>query len=229
MPDSRTEAIKTHVRRFLDARKKMHDLPDTVDRKVTAIREDEWLTPEQRTVKEKEIRAEAMETWRTLTAEADYAYKCAQDLIRSSRIDQKPREDARERVNRLLDGGTAPLHVLRQAVQQGDEETVIALRSAMHYWKPEGVKEFPDASETIIACDRALADLAVGEGERERSKAAAQLADARAGLETVQLFAMQGAEGSAKGKSRIAAAHAMDDRPVTGELNRGGGDDGGDA
>jgi len=174
-----------------------------------------------------------METWRELTEQADYSYKAAQEKIREHRVSVKPREDARQTVKELLDAKhTPPMQVLKQAVQHGDEETVIALRSAMHYWKPDrangfpGAEDFPDTSEVILACDRALADLAIGEGERERSKAAAKLADAKAGLETIRFFAMEGARGSAKGQPRIAAALAMADHPTAGDLNGG---DGGDA
>jgi len=45
MPDTRTEAIKTHVSRFREARKKMMALPDQVDAKIMAIRQNEELTP----------------------------------------------------------------------------------------------------------------------------------------------------------------------------------------
>jgi hypothetical protein len=207
--------LRKRQRRYLEARDALRALPGRLEADIAAIRADEWAPGEEKELRIKKARADAAQKWPPLREKAQRALEEAEDLIRRARSAYRVNQSAQARVRHLLgERKLAPDTILRQARELRDAETVAALRAEMLYWGNED--GFADAEETILACERALGELDVG-NYAEHARIAAELREFAGQLQPVVELASLSAEGAdfgAVATARMKVGHAIpEERP----------------
>jgi hypothetical protein len=119
------------------------------------------------------------------------------------------------RTVKARDRGLTASQIRERAVKLGDGEMVQALRAEM-MWHGDR-SGFADASETIAACDRTLAEIGRG-NEAEHNRALVEIAEGREAREAVAEFAAKSVHGLAKpGVDRLKLAYATGEGRVNKE------------
>lgn len=205
---ARNNALLDLTAKVVRGYKELRDVQRKLETRLQAIRDDPELTPEQRKHREEKAYSEGRVEWKRryaqLKADMEAADEAAQVEYTARRIDP----GAQTRVRSLLDRGLAPAKVLERARTLGDDEMVAALRTELLYFAADG--EFADAQETIDACNRALAEVAIG-AEQENNRALVDLEDARPKAQKVGEVVGKAVHGFATPTDRIALGYAMGD------------------
>jgi hypothetical protein len=200
--------IKLHqaLKALRAAQNKLDQLPDALERTEAAIRDDPELTPEQQKHRITKAREEAVAAHRKLYAQLLNASETATDAARSVRTARAIEPEAQARIRDLLDRQRmAPGQVLDRAVQLRDDEMVAALRAELLWFGLDG--RFEDASETIAACDRALADVGLG-SEAENNRAVVELGETLPTAKAVAEFSGKAVTGTITPYDRLEKAYA---------------------
>lgn len=206
VPDSTTLEIWGHARDLKEARRESEEVARTIEYKLDALQANDLLTTEARAIEERRIRSEGRERLKRAMAKARAAEAASGEVVRRVRVGRHVDPAAQARVRRLLDDGMAAGAVLEQARKLGDVNMIAALRGEMLYVGGEG--RFHDASDVLVAADRALAETSSG-NERDQLKAAAELTEAARPLDAIEHFARKVVEGTNEPIDRVRYGFAI--------------------
>ena len=188
------------VRRLLRA------LPGELEQRERAVLEDADLTTEARRIKLRQIREEERSKQQKLHQRLLAATSHAEELAKKIRVRRPIEETAQARVQELIARGLAHNAIIERAVELGDDEIIAALRSeALYHGDKHG---FADATSTVEACDRALAEVGRG-GDQENNQAILDVADAREAVDEINEFAAKSVLGQATPQDRLRLGFAV--------------------
>lgn len=187
-------------------RRALRALPRELEQRERAVMEDDDLTTEARRIKLRQIREEERAKQQKLHQRQLNAISQADELAKKIRVRRPIEETAQARVRELLARGLAHDQIIERAVELGDDEIVAALRSeALYHGDKHG---FADASSTVEACDRALAQIGRG-GEQDNNEAILNVADSRQALDEINEFAAKSALGQVTPHDRLKLGFAV--------------------
>ncbi len=195
-------------RHLSDLRKSLENLVERrreLDSQSFEIQQRTYRFEEDRKADLAQLRYDGNRRIELTLASAQESLGFARELVQRSRVNANPGEKAQARVKELLERGLAPSVVLERAKELGDENIAIALRTEMLFFGNE--KGFADASETIEATERGLAEIGQGSTRRE-AKQALELRTLEQAFEKISEVALR---GPTSGRDRIAVGFAMED------------------
>jgi hypothetical protein len=198
-------ALDTHLH---DLRQGLVDLVEwrrTLDSQTFETQKMTYRVEEDRKADLDKIRRDGNRRIERTLASTQESLRFARDHVQRSRVNANAGDRAQARVKELLERGLAPSVVLERAQELGDVNMVTALRTEMLFWGNE--KGFADASQTIEATERTLAE--IGQGDRRReARQALELRTLEQAFETISEVALR---GPIAGRGRIAIGYAMED------------------
>lgn len=187
-------------------RRDLGDLPRRLEQRERSIRGDENLTAEMRKIRLRQVREEEQAKQQKLHRRRTEISEEMARSITQGRVGRPVDEMARARVRDLLDRGLSHSQVLDQAVKLNDDDTVEALRwEAMYHGTSDG---FADGSDTVEACDRALARIGRG-GQRAVAQAIVRAQKTARGIDEIDRFAAKAVHGSITPFDRLSFGHAV--------------------
>lgn len=142
------------------------------------ITESEDLTTEAKAIALRKLREEGLARHQKLTAEIEKLQAKADRWIKHVHVTRPVEDTAVARIRKLLDDGHTAAAIIERAVEIGDTETLASLRSEMLWFGSR--HGFADTTDTVAACDHALAQIGEGEDEREISRGLVQLREVAA-------------------------------------------------
>jgi len=176
---------------------------------LDAIAANEDLTAEAREIEVRKARRAAEPKIAALAEEARKARARAPEVVRQMRAARRIELADQIRVRALLAEGWPPLSIAESAVNARHDETLAALRTEIHYWRPDGLKPQPSQiAEIEDAIDEQLAGLTVDGSERQALRAAGDLQREAEAIEPTITFALRTVSGGARPEDRLAAAIA---------------------
>jgi hypothetical protein len=203
-------ALDTHVRDLRRRLEKLQELRRNLDQETAAIRQRTYRIEDDRQADLDKVTREASRRIEQTLASAQESLRFASELTHDKRVNARVDAGAQARVRELLARELAPSAILARAHELGDADTVTALRSEMLWWGDK--RGFADASETIEATERALAEIAEG-SSRHDARRALELRSLEEAVENVAVFAL----GNGSPRARIAAGYAMEEAKRAGQ------------
>lgn len=144
------------------------------------------LTPEQKRGQIGRLEEEALAKHHKFNREIVKLQKEGKEWAKRVRADWPVDAAMVTRVRELRREGVAPDTILKHAADLGDAQMVAALRADMLWFK--GEDGFADASDTIHACERVLAEIGRG-GEADVNFGLVRLEEATETVAAVDLYA----------------------------------------
>lgn len=200
-----TTALDTHLH---DLRQGLADLVEwrrTLDSETLEAQRRTYRVEEDRAADLAKIRRDGNHRIERTLASTQESLRFAQNHVRRLRVNANAGDRAQARVKELLERGLAPSVVLERAKELGDVSMVTALRTEMLFWGDE--QGFADASQTIEATERTLAEIGHGD-RRHEAKQALELRTLEQAFTKISEVALRGATS---GQDRIAIGYAMED------------------
>lgn len=188
-------------------RRALTDLPRELEQRERTVVDDPDLTAEARKIKLRQIREEERAKQQKLHGRMTSAATKATVLEKKIRAKRATLVDEpiSNKVRDMLARGVAPNTILERAVELHDDETVAALRAEMSYYR--GEDGFADTTDTVAACDRALAEIGQ-EGDRDSSHAIINVTEAKRAVPEIEEFAAKAVLGQITPHDRIKLGYA---------------------
>lgn len=217
-PSINLDTISLDLRRDLAnltaLRRQFRQIPRELEARERQIREDDELTEEQKRAKIRRAREDLRAKQARIVDQFDAVVDDFNVHYEQHGRTQRAEPEVYDRVRDLLREGHSPQALIRQALTDGDPDTIYAVKAEAKYAgapPAHGAKRgsgssFPDPDEIDRACDLALAGL----GD-ERSILALQAESTFEPMETLEQFATKAVAGQATPKDRIASGFAQGD------------------